>query len=529
MPSISGDQANNYNKIVFSADVDRVQSYVFESNRLPEIRGASRQVAELGEENTILDHLRAIGITNPQEHLLYAGGGSVIARLPTLDAGQKLETRLVQAFANATTVVTISCAYREIPPLLWTNEQLAKPPFRYSDSTMRSFLGCRPIDKHQFGHIVSLMALQLRRKKQQKLDVPFTEIMPFAQICESCYTRPAEQIVRKQQDDERGDLVCDICASKWNEGSRNNGRGYWLERLASVFRAHGIDPSQLEYPQDIDELTDGDPVALIYADGDGIGEKLRILPTEESFEAFSKALIAATHQAVCETIKTVGLSVQGKCNWEIITIGGDDVLILIPASYALEFAIQLSDNFTKHMRNSKANKFDTYMSVGFAIGKVKTPVRVLYQGARNALKRAKKQTKTLREPCESTTEACINWHNVIKEGHPSEDGAGRTTRFSKMEITTGRPYTLSDAKNLQRSVAQIRNQGLNSQLYNIASELQQSAARGSLFYYYQRARLRSERRKPFEEIEAIWKSARFPWIARKDDQYTIFLDMLDLL
>ncbi len=35
--------------VVFSADTDRTQAYVFESNKLPEIRGASRQLSELND------------------------------------------------------------------------------------------------------------------------------------------------------------------------------------------------------------------------------------------------------------------------------------------------------------------------------------------------------------------------------------------------------------------------------------------------------------------------------------------------
>jgi hypothetical protein len=520
IPFKKGLQSSNYNVVIFSADVDRTQSYVFESNRLPEIRGASRQVAQLGERNVILDHLRAISL--PEECLLFAGGGSVMALLPTIDAAKALETRLARSFAAETTIVTLSCDYKAIPPL---NPQLSVAPIGYSQSTRFSLLGTEEKHSRDFRQIVSLMAFQLRRQKQQKLVVPFTEILPFTQICESCHTRPAARVVRKQQDDERGDLVCDICDRKWQEGSRDNGRGYWLNKLAEVFKSYGVETNRMNYPQDIENIidkeTDKEAVALLYADGDGIGEKLQSLSTMDDYETFSNALVDSTYHAVCQTINSAGLTVQGKCNWEIITIGGDDILILIPASHALDFAIQLSKNFTGQMQKRKYS--DTHMSVGFTVGKVKTPIRLLYEGARAALKNAKRRAKEVNE-------ACIDWHNIIKEGHPGVDGqTPRTTQFSRSEFITGRPYSISDAAKLQASVTQIRGKGLNSLLYNIASELRQSAARGSLYYYYQRARLQSDRRKPLEDIEANWNKSSFPWISRENDQYTIFLDILDLL
>lgn len=520
-PFLSGQQSSRQKIVVFSADTDRTQAYVFESNHLPEIRGASRQVAERTEREKVLEHLEVLGFPKPKKDdestpLLFAGGGSILALLPTIEIAEKLETRLAQDYARETGVVTITCAYKEFDATQLTKSLQSSPlPTGHSARVINSFFGqnakYRP---DRFGRAVSNMSFQLRRKKQQKPSVPFIEIMPFAQICTSCQVRPATKTVRD------GELVCDVCAGKSKQGASGE-RRYWLEKLQNAFKPYGVDTTQIEYPQDIEELTGDEPVAVIYADGDSIGEKLHSFSTASEYEKFSQYLIDATYRAVCKTIKDVGLRTQGKCNWEIITIGGDDVLILVPAEFALDFAIQLSQNFTAHM--TERGHVDTRMSVGFTVGKVKTPIRLLYEGAKSALKNAKRRAKEVNE-------ACVDWQNIIKEGHPSTGTRTHsTTRFSDIEFTSGKPYTLTDAIRLQESVRRLKGAGLNSQLYNIASELQQSAARGSLYYYYQRARLSRERRTYLEEIEKEWQSNSFPWITREDAQYTIFLDILDLL
>lgn len=520
MPLYAGKQPAPGKIVGFAADTDRTQAYVFESNRLPEIRGASRQVAELSEQSKILSHFQQIQI--PKECLVFAGGGSILALLPNLEMAETLANTLSRAYARDTTIVSISSTYKEFNTAHLQRFQQSIPTKGFSQSAINSFFGNGERIPEQFGRVMSILGFELRRAKQQSLFMPFIETMPFAQVCGSCQLRPASQTIHLAEEMERGDLVCDVCAQKWEKGSRGEGRNYWLRKLNRFLQ---YDLSRLEYPEDIEKLTDEKPVALIYADGDSIGQRLQSFTTLKQYETFSLALIEATQSAVAQVIldlfKTKDQE-RNVCNWEIITIGGDDVLILVPASDALEFSIELSRAFTREMsRNAKYA--DVRMSVGFSVGKVKTPIRLLYEAARSALKNAKRRAKKV-------DEACLDWHNIIKEGLPSIGvSTHQTTHFSEFELMTGKPYTLRDAVKLQASTNELRRAGLRSQLYNISSELQQSAARGSLYYYYQRARLQPSRRKPFEAIEAIWGQNNVPWIAREDSQYTIFPDILDLL
>jgi hypothetical protein len=78
---------------LLSADTDRTQSYVFQSSRLPEIRGASMQLDTLNHKGIreLLEDTYHL-ITNdiipdetknkPRGCVIYAGGGSLLAIVP---------------------------------------------------------------------------------------------------------------------------------------------------------------------------------------------------------------------------------------------------------------------------------------------------------------------------------------------------------------------------------------------------------------------------------------------------------------
>jgi CRISPR-associated protein Cmr2 len=84
---------------LLSADVDRVQDYVFESTRLPEIRGASMLVDEINRREpstwrppvkTVGDLFQAEGL--PPEAIIYSGGGSLLALLPDLPTAERIKS-----------------------------------------------------------------------------------------------------------------------------------------------------------------------------------------------------------------------------------------------------------------------------------------------------------------------------------------------------------------------------------------------------------------------------------------------------
>lgn len=100
-------------------------------------------------------------------------------------------------------------------------------------------------------------------------------------------------------------------------------------------------------------------VAYIYADGNNMGQHIRDkIKTPEDYQQFSEDIFAATTQATYYALKKHlhphyyepdAQSSRKQPAWihpfEIVTIGGDDVLLIVPANKALEIAKTLGEQF----------------------------------------------------------------------------------------------------------------------------------------------------------------------------------------
>jgi hypothetical protein len=104
---------------LLSADTDKVKEYVFESAKLPEIRGASMILDELnwGErpniQNGVAGNLAGIwqkyGL--PDKARVYAGGGSLLALVPR-GLADELKDEIEALYPRETDVATITCVWR---------------------------------------------------------------------------------------------------------------------------------------------------------------------------------------------------------------------------------------------------------------------------------------------------------------------------------------------------------------------------------------------------------------------------------
>jgi hypothetical protein len=101
---------------LISADTDRVKSYVFESAKLPEVRGASALLTDVNEKKikALLWHEFQL----PPECLLYAAGGSALIVAPTTLAADIAES-IQRRYLKKTGMATISAVYRPTLPQEW--------------------------------------------------------------------------------------------------------------------------------------------------------------------------------------------------------------------------------------------------------------------------------------------------------------------------------------------------------------------------------------------------------------------------
>lgn len=337
-------------------DADHIKEYVFTTGRLKELRGASEQVRRLTDfgarhKASIFDEFD-LKVWQPgaDEGVIYASGGAGAVLFPNEEQAAAFCTALEQAFRWQTAAATLSA--------VWT-------AVNYAGAVRRE-------DAEAAAQLQA--AQKLARRKASR---PQAELIPGGgplRFCASDRLRPAS--VRIQEADNESLFASEATANK-----RFNNRNY--RTRAAVIKApfwqafegclasseQSFDSNwheAIHASQDLGTLAaQSRPtgyVALVYVDGDRIGQTLRSVVERDGFRGYfqlSQALAYATTQATAEALAAAygshapGLQPdpdrprQAKrfLPFEVITIGGDDVILVCTAEHGLAVAQQICDRF----------------------------------------------------------------------------------------------------------------------------------------------------------------------------------------
>jgi CRISPR-associated protein Cmr2 len=579
--------------VLLSADVDRVQDYVFESTRLPEIQGASMLVDELNHPDTSSwqPPVNTVGDLFIEEDLpeaiIYSAGGSLLAILPDLPTAERIKARIEGLFPRQTGLVTTTCiiyetavgellnGYRgsEITPAdIWSLRQ----EFPSDWERLVGAYGCDSRDGQKaveeavgearcFGQMVELMSILLRRAKDDRRTPLFHETLPHSQRCRSCGRRPAS-FVGQYADVEELWPLCEPCALKLQD--RTERRSAWLYEEdwspALPERYYGDHrPEEINTANDLTEIGEACQarkgyVGFIYADGDSIGKYMQSQRTPGEYKKASRGVISATRYAVYEALAVFLQPERTKRQnqrdgreeevtihpFEIITIGGDDVLLIVPADVALPIAVNICDLFGQSLHGEGLT-----MSAGVVLAQSHTPVRALRDIARQLLKSAKRRARET--SISSTKEGGLDFLVLTSQSMLRRDvdnlrgtypirlpgeGVGSRLRL------TGAPYTLSETIRLLSLVRSMRRKNFPaSQLHQLVAALHKGRELGSLHFLYQQARLQNRPYgKILKDIDKLWDfhvEDPIPWqeVGRErpdpdpDVRYTSILpDLADL-
>jgi CRISPR-associated protein Cmr2 len=143
-----------------------------------------------------------------------------------------------------------------------------------------------------------------------------------------------------------------------------------LERFYETY-FHNLDPQQIEEARSLEEVGNASEgfITFIYADGNNMGGYIQTIKTPEEYAQFSQDIFEATEQSVYYALaknlrphhlKNLSNSPHRNGKWvhpfEIITIGGDDVLLIIPGDQGLQIAKDIAEEFERIL----ASKGDRY-------------------------------------------------------------------------------------------------------------------------------------------------------------------------
>ena len=318
-----------------------------------------------------------------------------------------------------------------------------------------------------------------------------------------------------------------------------------------------ISSSDVEEARSVREISDASLVkgfvAYIYADGNNMGGYIqKEIKNPEEYRRFSRDIFEATEKSVYIALNKHLKPHQYKPDsqsgrrskkevwihpFEILTIGGDDVMLIVPADRALAIAKTIGEEFENILLQTGGYRLDNSrssyaahryspekaipsecklsMSAGVLITAEDTPIYYAQNLTNQLLKSAKKSGKKLLKDAgylggtidflvmKSVTMISSNIESFRDEGLTLDRGA-------KLKLYAA-PYTLHEIGGLLESVKVLKKAEFpKSQLYQIRSFLERGKQTTILNYRYFRTRLIQGKAELKAEFEDAWCKPKNP-------------------
>jgi hypothetical protein len=383
-------------------DTDHIKRYVFGTNKLKEIRGAS----------SLLDYLNRVVMVEFAESYhaqkVYAHGGSGLFLVPTEHLGT-FSQQVQQAYQDLTGGgASVTCV--DVPLPEHVND----------------------IGSDDIANTLELLQWRLQEEKAYAPTFLALPSHPFLRPCDSC---GVEYVDGSKEDEdvkhdpgEENERYCKKCQNKRIrdtnvkkiieeieavQGKRKTYEEHLWDQI--IFRLREMDyhlPPLTERPKDFNVFRNfkgsKDYLALVYADANGMGRAIEDYHNLESRQRFAHTIDKAIYEAVCTAI-TRHLQINDHLKaanersedlqhpvfpFDILLMGGDDICMVVPASVALDVALTLAETF--HQETEEACKQDKLLkphtlSVGVVLAPIKYPFGLLREMAETTLTFAKKK------------------------------------------------------------------------------------------------------------------------------------------
>lgn len=209
-----------------------------------------------------------------------------------------------------------------------------------------------------------LLGALARAKRERWLRTPTLTLIEGETPCEGCGLEPADRTDQAAG----GEAMGAVCARRRDEASRA-GRSLNVEE--QLFGQPG---------QSL--------IACVYLDADRAGERFAALDGPDELGALADALRDGVRHAERQALDQIGL--HGRTISPVV--GGDDLVIFCPAGATLTLVSALWDALDARLASGPAAGVE--FSCGAAVAPSRTPLRLLYDEAYRALRRAKEHRRT---------------------------------------------------------------------------------------------------------------------------------------
>jgi CRISPR-associated protein Cmr2 len=614
----------------------KIKGYVFESAKLPEIRGASALLDRINRIDlpALFSHLsdgyspseteRAESVRDQfrerhhgkepldcRDCVIYANGGEILAFAPNKIASALADE--IEFLYNSETLIANSVA-------VWRSCSLVELSFgvrpldlfpdrfkQINDDRLRKLLRnyYEELDaehyfrRKTFGELASAVALEkLRRRDGNEVcgrppkSIPHLETNPYARRCTSCERRAAVAM-RPFDTEER--WLCEPCARKSVFGQEtkkeSSEQTKWFKDAGLVWEAQGtkawathfdewlgvdanaelkktyygsLPQAPASGPEDLEDIAEAATpsgfIGAIYADGNNMGALLEELETPSEYATFAKKVNEATTNATFTALAKHLKPVKGKHRFEVLSIGGDDVFLIVPAHAALRIAVTIAREVEEELRqeditrvgggyawaevhrikpqNQPSSLSKVVLSSGVLIADQHTPVFLIRRLAEELLKSAKARAKKLRELDKQYYGATVDFMSLKSLGMivtRIEDFRDQALRRKDLDFTA-KPYTIPEVEALLTAVEELKKADFpKSQLYHLREQVEKGWLASIVDYLY--FLCRSPHAEELREVLGRWVgssstgrvSAIGPWVRRDGQGWeTVLGDLLEI-
>lgn len=632
----------------------KIKGYVFESAKLPDIRGASVLLDRINQQDcrilfgasTLAHQQTAPVIIHAPECVIYANGGDILALTPPTKAQEiadaieqryAAETLTAQSVAVANQYDLLELQYGLRPTVSWADDYDAQMKAGgEAISLLAEYYGEPEKEKESalvlfyrrkgFGELATELALKRfwRREGNEgrwrdhaalgQRALAHFETLPYGQRCTSCDRRVAVVSVQKTND-----VLCEPCLRKRSLGWLTRDLGKDVERLlepittwrpgdptpwTEVFRlylnAHP-DLEQLYWdksdetplhrifsPVDLGEIGHAsDPsgfIGVVYADGNNVGAIIERIRTAGFYRQFAGRLFEATQAAVFTAIAEEMHPIQVVDDedetvtihpFEIVSIGGDDLFLIVPANKALPIALRIAEHmeeifsspdaaYRQQAVNVQRYRPDDFqplgspeisLSAGVVIAADNNPIFFLTDLVEELLGAAKRGAKdrkalgyrggtvdfmALKSVTMVTTSVSEFRSTALRDAAPRVEGGCEVFHL------TARPYTLHELDGLLKTAATLKAVSFpRSQLYHLRQLLPKGRFAATVNYLYYTSRLSPKHVEQLRSsLDDAWHMAKepVPWRLRTtsrkagesseapvDQWETVLADLVEIL
>lgn len=498
-------------------DIPSIKKFVFGTDRLKEIRGASALLDNLNRKRLktfFEDSLNKKG----EIIIIYSNGGS--GQLIIKEADEETVKATLTAVKKRFQVETCGGA--------------------------RLCTGWAPFSGSDYEKARNEAFFMLQHEKEMGFP-PFPSIhRAWQKECVSCSSGIAWILDKTENND---DWICEVCSLK-----RQISNYHIWDEFVKYYQSHNSksEDFRCERLRQFEDIEKYSPyMALLYADGNAMGHWVKRINDPETFKFFAstvdQAIRQATYHALMKEFSFYKKTLRFPA--DILLLGGDDLVAVLPAYCALPFASCVSEEFeqitAEKIKEWNLKRPDSVfrdlngrgftISIGIAVSKPSYPFRILLEQAEALLKLAKKKGSADPEVRAGYVPSYIDYHITLQSSKTDVSTIRDTSYLNKVTADTFCNATMRplSRKQLNALIEQARLLKDNDfprtklhRLYEASFSSYSQAQLGTIEIY---SRLKNDERKLLHQaLESFNCFTCLPWNAEKKTMIPDLVDAIEL-